>query len=372
MKKIKYMVFLILMVFPFTIKASTASISGVSLEGNDGVTVGTSFYESFGIKFSNIRKGTSDTLGIWVVGFELDYDDDVFIVEDIVENGKVWISNIYKDGNKKYVISQFNNSSFNVDACVDRVLYCADYMITLKFYVKDTEKKNTEIKMKDIEARVFQVSGDMNPEYSTDDMIELAYSSEKIKKISIDKPNNVEIKEKESIISNSKPKVSDSKVSSKKTTNTKKTNNNLKTEKKKSDNSNLKDLGVSGYSIDFAKDKTNYNIRVKGEVNSLKIKALPEDEKATVEIVGADDLESNEGKVIINVKAENGDTNSYTIVVEKEEIVITEKEEKYFGMSEKQITIVGIVIGSILFIIILIFLIIRIYDRKVNKAIDSM
>ena len=34
--------------------------------------------------------------------------------------------------------------------------------------------------------------------------------------------------------------------------------------------------------------------------------AKPEDAKATVEIIGANDLSKNDGKVIINVKAENG------------------------------------------------------------------
>ena len=97
-------------------------------------------------------------------------------------------------------------------------------------------------------------------------------------------------------------------------------NNKTNTQQKKSDNNNLKDLGISGYSINFAKDITTYNISIKEDINSLKIKALPEDEKATVKIVGDDDLKLNDNKVTIDVKAENGNTKSYIIEVQKETI----------------------------------------------------
>lgn len=374
MKKIMYMfvLIIIMLLVPFNINASNASISSVTIEGNDGVSVGTSFYEGFGVRFSNIKKGTSDTLGIWTVVFELDYDEDVFIVEDILDNGKVWNSNIYKDGNKKYVISQFNNSAFNVDACVDKVLYCADYLISIKFYVKDTDKKTSEIKMKNTGAIVYQVLGGNNPEYNADDMIELEYSHDISKTLTITKPENVEIKEPNNIISNNKPAKKKTTVPSSKKTSSKTTNNKTNTQKKKSDNNNLKDLGISGYSINFAKDITTYNISIKEDINSLKIKALPEDEKATVKIVGDDDLKSNDNKVTIDVKAENGKTKSYIIEVKKETINNTEKDDKGFKLTEKQIMIGGIVIGAIFLIVVIVFVIIRIHDRKMEKELDSL
>ena len=374
MKKIKYLFVLILtvLIIPFNTKATSASIDDIVIEGMDTVSVGTSFSQAFKINFSNIKKGTLDTLGIWTVAFELDYDEDVFIVEDIYDNGKVWKSNIYKDGNKKYVISQYNNSVFNVDACVDKVLYCADYLISIKFYVKDTDKKTSEIKMKNTGAIAYQVLGGNNPEYNADDMIELEYSHDISKTLTITKPENVEIKEPNNIISNNKPAKKKTTVPSSKKTSSKTTNNKTNTQKKKSDNNNLKDLGISGYSINFAKDITTYNISIKEDINSLKIKALPEDEKATVKIVGDDDLKLNDNKVTIDVKAENGNTKSYIIEVQKETINNTKNDDKGFKLTEKQMMIGGIVIGAILLIVVIVFVIIRIRDRKMEKELDSL
>lgn len=374
MKKIKYLFVLILtvLIIPFNTKATSASIDDIVIEGMDTVSVGTSFSQAFKINFSNIKKGTLDTLGIWTVAFELDYDEDVFIVEDIYDNGKVWKSNIYKDGNKKYVISQFNNSVFNVDACVDKVLYCADYLISIKFYVKDTDKKTSEIKMKNSGAIVYQVLGGNDPEYNADDMIELEYSHDMSKTMTITKPEDVEIKEPNNIISNNKPAEKKKTVPSSKTTSSKTTNNKTNTQKKKSDNNNLKDLAISGYSINFAKDITTYNISIKEDINSLKIKALPEDEKATVKIVGNDDLKLNDNKVTIDVKAENGNTKSYIIEVQKETINNTENDDKGFKLTERQMMICGIVIGAIFLIVVIVFVIIRIRDRRMEKELDSL
>ena len=192
------------------------------------------------------------------------------------------------------------------------------------------------------------------------------------KTMTITKPEDVEIKEPNNIISNNKPAEKKKTVPSSKTTSSKTTNNKTNTQKKKSDNNNLKDLAISGYSINFAKDITTYNISIKEDINSLKIKALPEDEKATVKIVGNDDLKLNDNKVTIDVKAENGNTKSYIIEVQKETINNTENDDKGFKLTEKQMMIGGIVIGAIFLIVVIVFVIIRIRDRRMEKELDSL
>ena len=244
---LKKIIILLLFLVPFSVKASTASIRSASISGMDTVSVGTEFSEDFKINFSNIKKGTTDTLGIWIIVFELEYDEDIFTVENISTDGGVWNSTIYKEGNKTYVLSEFNKDPYH-NSCVDSTLYCADYIVSIKFYVKNTDKTSSIIKMKDIGAGVFQVSGDSDVEYDTDDMIELEYSSQASKSININKTENVEINEPKSIISSSKPNIQKPEVSS----NAIKSNSVSKTENKKSSNNTLKSLEIINYDIDFS------------------------------------------------------------------------------------------------------------------------
>lgn len=362
MKNIKYIVALILfIVFPVTINAATASISNVKIDGGDTATVGSEFIQGFNIQFSGIKKGTSDTLGIWLVAFELEYDENVFIIEKTSSSFDVWASTVYKENGKTYVISQFNKTS-DSNACVDRVLYCADHYITINFYVKDTYQSSTMIKLKEVGAGVFQVSGALNPEYNTSDMIELEYNKTISKKITIKKPENATVNEPKSIVSSSKPTTKKTVTSKAKTI--------TNTTPEKSSNNYLKSLKISGYPISFTKDNNKYNITVDLSVNALKIGAKAEDEKATIEVIGADDLDLNDNTVFVKVTAENGDENVYTITVNK--VKIEETKEKSFKFTKKHLIIGGIILGSIIFILITISIIVHIKDRKIDKALDKM
>lgn len=364
MKKIAFLLSILL--FPLIINASTASIKSISIMGTDAASVGSEFSESFKVNFLNIKKGTDDTLGIWLVGFEIVYDEDAFIIESISSDGNVWASTVYKQNGKTYVISQFNNDPYH-NVCSDGILYCADYIVTLKFYVKDTTKTSSTIKMRDVEAGVFQVSGSLNAEYDVSDMIELNYPNETSMTIKINKPTNATVKEPKSIITN-KPTTKKPKATTKKTTTNKKTTTASKV---KSTNNELKSLIISGYPFEFVKDTKTYYISVPDEVTLLDIEAKPEDTKATVEIIGANDLKANDGKVLINVKAENGDVNTYTIVIKDQEEENDETGIFDFRVTKKQTIIAGIVIGSLLLIIIISCIAKSIGDRKIDKKLDS-
>lgn len=368
-----YIFLLSLFTILFKVEAYTTSISSASIDGTNSVTIGKTFYASFRVKFSDLKKASTDTLGIWLVGFELEYDESIFVIEETSNDGNVWNTIIYKEDGKVYVISEFSNDPFK-NGCVDGVLYCSDYLITIKFYVKDTNLTSSTIKMKQISVGAFPVSGNLNASYLTDDMIELEYPNDVSEVINITKSTNTntEKKEPESIISNSAPKVETPKTPTSSTT----TNNNKK--KEKSNNKYLKSLLIENYEIDFSKETKSYNIYIKEDVNKLNITAISEDSNAIVEIIGSDDLKKNNYKVSIKVKAENGEEEIYYINAkiqedkEKNDIKKGEvKQEKdTFKLNKK--TIIFISIGVVLLMIsILIFIIINhINNKKLDKELD--
>ncbi len=93
----------------------------------------------------------------------------------------------------------------------------------------------------------------------------------------------------------------------------------------KSSNANLGSLvlDVEGLSPAFNKDIVDYYLVVSIETEEIKVDAAAEDSKATVAISGNKNLEEGENKLQIVVKAEDGTTKVYTILV----IRSTEAEE---------------------------------------------
>ena len=91
---------------------------------------------------------------------------------------------------------------------------------------------------------------------------------------------------------------------------------NINRKKILSDNSNLSNIKIIGYKINFDSEKTLYNLKIKDEIDKLDIYTVPEDTYATVEVEGNENLV--DGSIIkINVKAENGTYKRYFINVEK-------------------------------------------------------
>lgn len=95
----------------------------------------------------------------------------------------------------------------------------------------------------------------------------------------------------------------------------------IKVNREGSSNNDLSSLEVEGYDLDpaFDKDETSYSITVPSDVDSITVNADAEDDNATVEITGADNLQPGENTVTVKVTAENGDEKEYTITVTKEE-----------------------------------------------------
>lgn len=86
-----------------------------------------------------------------------------------------------------------------------------------------------------------------------------------------------------------------------------------------SDNT-LKGLNVSGYDMSpaFNKDTTNYEVTVPNSANEIIVNANKNNDKARVEVIGANNLKVGDNTVTVKVTAENGSVKEYKITVHKE------------------------------------------------------
>lgn len=81
------------------------------------------------------------------------------------------------------------------------------------------------------------------------------------------------------------------------------------------DNPNIKNITIEGYDLEFDPEKTDYKLVIKKET-SLNIDVTMEDENATYEIEGNENLE--DGSIItIKTTSPDGSTNEYTIEITK-------------------------------------------------------
>lgn len=379
MKKRIGMILLSLMLWiPLGVNAASVSISGVSISGGNEATVNRDFSLSFLIKFSGLQKGSMDSQGVYAAGFHLDYDDTIFYMTGISSNSDMWDSDLYKEDGKYYIVSTITNSNSDNNKCVDNVSYCADYIVTIHFLVKETDKTSTSIGMDEPSALVMPMieRGKLyTKEYVLSLTTEISGNGSQRQTINISKAQSA------TTTTTPTPTASPS-TSSEPTKEEPKEETTSSTIQGKSNNNYLKSLEIENYEIEFKKEKKRYRITVEEEVNSVNVKAATEDEKATYQIIGADDIKGNNKQIEIVVTAEDGEKKTYSIevnynhkIVEEEKTVPEEKpkqEKKAWKPTEKekQMIIIG---GSLFVILILIIAIINFRgNRKIDKALDKM
>lgn len=117
----------------------------------------------------------------------------------------------------------------------------------------------------------------------------------------------------------------------------------------KSSNNNLKDIVIDGYEIEFDKDTLEYKITVGSDVTSLDISALVEDASAWAKIEGNENFKEGENTVTITVYAQNGETKTYKILVNKEKAeekvtVIDDEEDDKDGINGEKLVIIILII----------------------------
>ena len=97
------------------------------------------------------------------------------------------------------------------------------------------------------------------------------------------------------------------------------TGNNTSNNQQKSSNNNLKSLqlDVEGISPVFNKNKTQYYITISENILNINITAIPEDSKASVQVLGNTNIQIGNSQIKIIVTAENGNNKEYLINVTK-------------------------------------------------------
>ena len=90
-------------------------------------------------------------------------------------------------------------------------------------------------------------------------------------------------------------------------------------EVKKSNDATLKKLDVSGYTLTptFKSNVNNYSMKVKNNITSLDVTAIPNNNKAKVVISGNKNWKEGNNTVTIKVTAEDGTVNTYIVNVER-------------------------------------------------------
>ena len=276
---------------------------------------------------------------------------------------------MYKQGSNYYVLSVADETLDN--KCVDNFLACSNYAATVEFFVKKTDKDSTNITLTEVGAGIFKVDTEAL-EYWIENMQEIEYSPNQQQTIKINKSQTpISENNKTSIIEKEKPEVNNNTIKEKTESADKDTViNNTQEETtaiELSSNNYLKELNIKNYKIDFTKEKQNYTITIPKKITSLEINAIPEDEKATYEITGADNLKET-NTVRITVTAENQEKRTYIVNVQKEE---NKKEDNTSGIVSKLNKVAFIIAGVVIVLIIFAVVISYYHKRQLTKWIEN-
>ena len=357
MKKIIFII-LLLLIIPF--KVNAASIYYANVTGPTNAKIGNEISEVFMITIDGVKQNDKNSPGVVAVVFELNFDDLVLTPTGINSNG--WTSElIYDQSSKKYYVQ--STIGFHPEyVCSDGILNCGKYKVTIEFMVNETNKETTTIKIGEIQVGLLNQIFDESEISEKDIKIITGKGTDSHTLIIKDNETTTPIKPKDSIVKNETKKNIKTQI---------KTNNVTNTTNIDKKNNHLKELKIEGYEIEFDKYKSIYEIEVPNTVNQLKITATPESSKAKVSITGADNLQESNGKVLIEVKPNEGDSKLYIINVTNLEEEI-QKKENDFTITEDQIELGKKILIGIAIVIIVMFIIIRIRDRIVEKNIDKL
>lgn len=116
--------------------------------------------------------------------------------------------------------------------------------------------------------------------------------------------------------------------------------NSNQTTYKYSSNNNLSSLTIEGFEINFDKNETNYNITVPNDTKKIKIGATAEDGKSRVSGIGEFEVKEGINNLNVVVKAENGNTKTYTInvdVLELSPIEVKIEDKNYFVIRKQEL-----------------------------------
>ena len=113
-----------------------------------------------------------------------------------------------------------------------------------------------------------------------------------------------------------------------------------------SSNTDIKSIKIRGYHLNFDKNSKTFYLNIKKEDTELDIMVNTKDKKANYDIEGNENLE--DGSVVkIVVTAQNGDTDTYRIIIQKEST-----------------NIIPYIIGVAILIIIIVIIVVVMKNKK--------
>lgn len=291
------LVLLLFLILPFKVKA--ANISNVTISSNGIVKSGEQIVVTLTASISNYNQNE----GIWLTYTKLTYDQSHLALINVSSSGYDTAVQ-YNDNGAEIASEAIENSSIG-NTCVEGLLQCGNYVLTLKFQATNVvANMDSAIVMSEFGIGTIAITE--NREYTLDDVDGKTYSKMIHHDLKL-QVNTSSVEEKTPVtVVEQKTNSDNSKKTSTPTANVTKSSNNY-----------LKSLEIKNYLIDFNKDNTEYTITIDSDVNSLEINQTVEDSKATSTISGNENLK-NGSVVKIVVAAEDGKTKEYKINIKKE------------------------------------------------------
>jgi len=390
MKRRFLILLMICLLVPFHVKAvDSVMVTGSNITGPGETKVGEEMDLSFSINFSGV--GDTGDHAFYIAYIEYDIECNQQVLLPTTFSHDAWNTQVSGDLGRYSVYAVYDGNDAFSTQCQDEV-FCNNINTTIRFYVKQTTDVVTMVKINNV--RVWYVDllsiDEENLEESIkNNLRQYSIAQNTYKSILIKQTEQTEIKEPTSQIGTTQTEVPktdaikdnfEAKVAPKISSNpTSNPNGNQSGEK--SNNNFLSSLQIENYDLSFDKNVSDYEIEILKDVNSLNVTAAVEDEKAIQNIIGSDNLEANNHQVKIEVTAENGEKRTYTISAKikdssKENLTTTNKKDKNKKKSKKikiklkkEHYIIG---GIILFISLIIFIIIKLKDKKIDKALKDL
>lgn len=372
----KFIVLILLIILPISVKAISITEAYIDSDGGNEDTIPITFK----LKFSDFQDE-----GIFMVIFQISSTNDAIEPKSKISSNGNFDTIVEKDSDKIMIASSAKENTPN--QCPNSKLYCGDYETTLDFSIVKPEKEIV-IKFDIIEIVTFPTNIEFNEEdetqlkehlkkkYFISDSSLTIYLSEETEEPETNSSSNIAPEETINVKDDFKDLI-DTTIKDNIIPSPEKPSTPKSSTPKKSKNTNIKSLTIKDHEIKFANEKHNYAIEVDKEINKLEINLELEDNKSTYSIKGAEDLKENDNKVLIEIKAEDGTTETYTIEA------FTKKEApeapiEIFGYKIPKKTFK---IGIITIILIVLFIIIKVItkiirenysNRKIKKALKKL
>ena len=138
--------------------------------------------------------------------------------------------------------------------------------------------------------------------------------------------------------------------------------------KKLNTDNTLKSLTIEGITFDFNKDILEYNLEVGHDVDEIIINYEADNEKANVKIEGDLTLNIGRNEKKLIVTAENGETRTYTLIINRKEAEKIEQEvEEIIKEENIKIPSKGVLIFLLIVVIVILLVFVFITKKKTRN-----